>query len=455
MYQTKPLGRVSLSLYLICILLVALPIQGCDDDDDEQSPEVNKTLVTINIADDQLYDDGFWIERGFVFLSDEDGKLIASIEYANGDTVILESEDFDGQEFFLTEVIVTDLSGQDYARYVTFKLERGKNWVLVDGVDLGNPYAGHADVTFTNAVSGSLYFATTNWGGSALFDEQELQHLMYIGINPSKMYVARAEMSGKPISYGIYSGITSTTPSTINLSLADKSFTKLIGELPPGINSFYIDLMGFPVEDDFSEPYYVHFYTIRESEVEIHYPGTDFPSYFSEFQYETDEIRYTSGSNSEIFELKEVEADINFTSSGSAVSYDADGNFDFFTSTFTNENEDSFWTFYLPKGSGQRVPIFERPAELQAFDISTAGAGSITTHYLDGMTDYDGLRSFIRSSSRSISERYEIGDNYIDVELLTFSNGGRLKPQKNIKSHPLRLNKNRLDQNRGRNAFFN
>jgi len=61
---------------------------------------VANTLVTYTIAADQLYKgDGGLGQRGFVFLSDENGNLLAFDEYENGETVSLKAPDFDGEKF--------------------------------------------------------------------------------------------------------------------------------------------------------------------------------------------------------------------------------------------------------------------------------------------------------------------------------------------------------------------
>ena len=58
----------------------------------ETTVTLQNTLLTVDIAANQLGGD----ERGFVFLSDETGNLIASTEYTNSNDIVLKSPTFAG-----------------------------------------------------------------------------------------------------------------------------------------------------------------------------------------------------------------------------------------------------------------------------------------------------------------------------------------------------------------------
>jgi hypothetical protein len=90
------------------------------------SVAVSNTLVSFSIAANQLETEEDYKERGFVFLSDENGKVIASTEYENGKSYTLKNAEFKGEKFFLSEVVVRTGTESDRSRIITFpQVERG------------------------------------------------------------------------------------------------------------------------------------------------------------------------------------------------------------------------------------------------------------------------------------------------------------------------------------------
>ena len=75
---------------------------------------VQNTLIDAHVKADmlQLEEESDYQQRGFIFLSDAEGKVIVAKEFVNGEHIQLKAANYDGNEFYVTEVTTED-SGED------------------------------------------------------------------------------------------------------------------------------------------------------------------------------------------------------------------------------------------------------------------------------------------------------------------------------------------------------
>lgn len=401
----------------------------------EISIKVLNTLVTINIPAHQLYQEEGYSERGFVFLSDDDGNVIASQEYQNGSTVALKSTDFNGERFFLSEVYLETYEDNDTQFQVrTFAaIERGKTWVLLTEFEEDDLYAGEAGLNFTNFADDTNYRGVAN-RDVVYPDITHTEATVRLIKSPGKLYVVRDNYMDEegPLAYNIYSGIV-VGENTIDLSQVTKPLTKVVATFPEGTMFAGVGLTGYPVANDYTEPYEVGYFGTGSGvlTLDVYYPGTDFAGYFIETFYETENVYYSRGTNATTFDLPGIENDIDFSFANGKLSYSATGNFDLVSTSFENQTEDSYWSLIFPEGTDKSIPVFDLPAELQS---QTPPEFGTPAHYyvydFEELDGYEDMKDFVRASSYSLDELYEDGKNYVDIRYQNPASGGRLKSSK-------------------------
>lgn len=405
----------------------------------EISVNVLNTLVTINIAADQLYSGTDFSERGFVFLSDENGNVIAHQEYQNGNTIVFKSPTFNGEKFFLTEALAETRPGDDLFRVWTFaQIERGKTWVVMDDRedDDDETYAGEANLKFTNLNVNSTYYAVSNGEETAAyeFNTEQAIHIR----NNSKLYVTRDinDEENAPMAYNLYPSVVIGN-NTINLSLVNKQLTKVTVSLPADSEYSSTSITAYPVANTFTDSYSIGYFASGTDILtyDFYYPGTAFPTYYFETDYETQSVYYNRASTSQTFSLPQITNDIDFTFASNKLTYSATGDFDFFSIHLSEGEDGPHWFFVLPEGANQIIPAIKLPAELSSFTVPAFGLPPFYQVYaFDEITDYDGLKAFIRSSTRSVDALYNEGKNYVDIVYKNPIFGGRTKPTGFVKA---------------------
>jgi hypothetical protein len=404
----------------------------------EKAVTVNvlNTLVTFTIGANQLNLDPDWAERGFVFLSDADGKLIASQEYFNGNSITMKSSNFNGEKFYLTEVLREKTGNGDEFRmrmWTFASIERGKNWILLDDRDEEDEtFAGNATLNLTNHGN-FMYLANSN-GGQAYFGEFDPSKSIRLLKSPSLLYIVRlpADNQTQPVpepTYNLYSGITLGN-NAINLSAVNKPLTKKIVTFPANSYDNYVEVSGYPVANNFTDEYRLALYSSVNTQFPVFYPGTAFASYYTELSYETDKMYYNRGTTSTDLALPGIVNDVDFTFTSNKLSYTATGNADMLSTFFFNSTETVYWSVVLPLiSTATTIPNFEIPTTLQGFNVPVFSLPSYFTVYdFEGITNYEGMKNYIRTSEKSIDGLYDDGKNYVDINYFGASSpGGRSK----------------------------
>jgi len=394
----------------------------------ETTVTLQNTLLTVDITANQLDAS----ERGFVFLSDENGNLITSTEYTNNNDVVLKSPAFSGTKFFLTEVLVTDHNGENEVRLWTYpEIERGQAWkVLDDRSPEQDTYAGEANLTLTNAVSNSIYEIYSNGEQTALDDTRTTGSLQ-LGTTPSKLYVLRhTQQSGTPLGYGLFSNVV-VGNNTLNLNQVNQPLSKVTATMPEEVSYASVYVRAYTTANDYTHAYKLGTFSNGGSNsgvesFDIYYPGTAFPTYYSIIEMGGDDLSYYSGSNTSLFEVTEITNTVSFGFANGKLMYSATGDFAFISTVF--ETTDSYWSLILPEGSNKVVPVLKLPDPLKAFDIPAFGSPETYDVYkFDGVDDYNDLKTFIKTSSYSVDELFEDGKNFTEISYWNLPSNGRSK----------------------------
>jgi hypothetical protein len=410
------------------IIKVVVTDSSGNESSSEVSVIVRNILVYLSIANDQLYDEEGYSERGFIFLSDESGKVIVSTEYQNGQIVELKSSDFDGATFYLTEAILDDEGGSDeFLSLFTYPhVERG-NWSVLDRRESDPVFIGEASLNFTNATADYSYDLIT--GEDATFaNESYLTPTIRLTKSPSNLYiVSRSNTPGIQNKFRKFSGIVVGNNSTIDLSQVDQLLTQSVAILPEGTVEAAWELYGFDASQSFDDAYslgYIGDYD-NPTLLTVEYPGAAFPSYYSESYLEASTFSY-GASGTQVHDFIPLQYNYNFVPGSGTLSYSASGNFDFISANYLNPDFTAGWFFMLPKGSNQTLILPELPSIL-----SGKGAPNLAetpTHYsiydFSSLESYDDVKNYIRQSTNGIVELFERGRQFKQMDFYSTSGSG-------------------------------
>jgi hypothetical protein len=392
------------------------------------SVNVKNILVSFDVPSNKLWAAESYSERGFVFLSDENGKVIASTEYENGKSYTLTNREFKGDQFFLSEVVIRTNSEEN--RIVTYlQVKRGTKWVLVMEKGDNETYAGNATLTFSNGDDKASYYAVSNGDETSPNEENPKVRLHE---SPSNLYVVRSYANeSKAPAYGIFTGITAGATTAVDLSKVTTPLTKVTLELPQNTTSYTsLQMNAYTKSNSFDIGYATGRYTSNagNTKLDYYYPGTAFPSYYSKIFVTTDDYDYEQGSTQILSEVKLPESNVTFSFANDKLNYSASGDFKFMMAGI--EYEDARWILLLPKETGV-VPSIELPEQLKDFKLPAFGS---PVYYaiedVAGITNYSDLINFITTSTYGVNEFYIAGKNYIDVTYREASSGGRIASNK-------------------------
>ncbi len=375
---------------------------------------VSNVLVSIDIASDQLFNNGGRSERGFVFLSGADGKLIAATEYKNGQNVELKSPGFEGENFFLTEVLVTSVSGEDDdIRAWTFAaIERGKNWVVLNNQeDEEAPSAGTVTLNFNNIADGSTYNITSN-GESTYANNTHTSDVISLTKNPTSLYVVRySDTDPRPLGYNLISNIAAGATYPIDLGTVTKELTKMAAYKPDYAKSVAFTITGYP-NDEYKEGYQVwntHLSNSEPTMFDFYYPGNAFPFYTSALELAGDGFIMYRQDTAPKYNYEKPSPTTNFTFSGNTLTVAALDN-GLSTLAIPFENATTLWYYLLPEGSHQTIPSLEIPQSLSAWSFPQLDQPiSYELYYYGDIRSYDDLKTYIRQSENSIDDLFDEG----------------------------------------------
>lgn|GEM_PF-2373941 len=396
---------------------------------------VSNILVTINTSANQLFSGSDGSERGFVFLSDANGKLLASTEYKNGQKVELKSTGFDGESFFLTEVLVTSSSGnKDDLRVWTFaSIERGKNWVVLNNDEDKDTYIGDVSLSFKNIAQDSHYVIAAN-GTRFLADENSTTGTVSISKNPTKLYVVRgSNADSKPLGYSLISDVAMGSTYDLDLSTVTKTLTKETGDVPDYAESIAYGLYGYPVANDYTERYDLGEFhsSIDDDTFDFYYPGSAFPSYTSELEVHGNGFTTYRQNTEPAYNPEKMEASASFTFSNNKLTVSTTGSLDLIAIPFDDGR--TLWYYMLPQGQNQIIPSLEVPQLLNAWTFPGLDQPvSYELYDFNNINSYSDLKTFVRGSSNSIDELFNPGKSYLEMDVDNGTGVGRTSNSRDV-----------------------
>lgn len=378
-----------------------------DNSGNEKTAEIKLTVQNILLKADVPSDflsTGASAEKGYIFLSDKDGKVIIAEQFENGDHIELRAPAYTEGTFHVTEV-VSKPAIQSTELVTTTEVSRGQ-WVLSSYVKLDQPTViGSTQLTFINAAKDMDYLLKTN-GGEGLTDESQTTAEISLKYDPSMLYVE----SGDGNSYGLFSAVKVGSNPAIDLSTVNKAFTKETLHVPQGISTVSMRLNGLPSAAITNRNRIdLRNYTVRNAtEFEISYPGT-FPAYSSVVEMYGDGISAYNLTKT-VNDIALLNADIDIAVAGNKFTGSATGDLDFLV--YSVYKNDVAWSLYSKKGT-QSVAIPEIPAMITGLASFSLEDADITLwasdfYKIDG---YDGLLTFIKGS--------EHGNGDLDKDFLT------------------------------------
>lgn len=365
---------------------------------------VQNTLLEAKINSDMLRTkEDEYDERGFIFLSDEKGKVIVAQEFKNGDEISFKAPTFDGGEFTVSEVVTSPKYGGYTITTITStpRVSRGK-WVLKA------PYAqisaGVANVSFTNRDDNLDYYLNTNDLGTYYLNGTHASGLN-LQTSPSKLYVKSQPKDGSGvIKYHMFNSIvTGTNPDALDLSLVNKPLTEETISLPEGMTKGSIFIYGLHKVDNTSQIYHIGstYNDDGMGKLTIQYPATGFDSFYSWTRLTDAEYSALNVSNSSIpYDLVPLEGTLNASLAGREITYSATGDMDIINFFLSHNYLD--WTIFAEK-SAASVVIPELPAILN--DVVNLNAEiddvavTMTGEAYPQIQDYSSYLDFVRAST--------------------------------------------------------
>lgn len=437
----------------MCLSLSLTCLSSCSDDDNSDPEAV--VLLSFDVANDQLVpagEDDDIGEIGLVVLSDEDGNVIASSEYKNGDHVELKSSEFKGETFTVTEVLINSQEGYPVEFWTYPQVERGKWSVYHEQRELED--LTPATLDFTNGTD-EYYRVVSN--GNSLSMPGNLEGTVPAELikSPSKLYVATQNSATN--TYHLFPSVTSGANVTIDLSLVDQEVSKTTVDVPQGAEYLEVNLEGYAVAGtyDITERYRLGNYYNEESSapVTVEYPGNAFPSYFSETYYSTANYYFSSGRTNAFYNITPFAYNVTFNISGGKLTCTSSGNYDFVTATFWKEFEggETKWSFILPKGDNQSVGIpllTETVEDLIAPYLADVDLASFIPEFssedldysiyeYEAIDGYQGLKNLIREATFGIADLVNKPTNYTQLDD-SGNSGGRISTKSKIENRTAR-----------------
>jgi hypothetical protein len=387
---------------------------------------VKNVLFSSDIAADQLDDE----EYGFVILTDDNGNVIASKEYHNGEHIELRSPGFNGETFTVTEILVGTFGGFPISLWTFPQIERGQ-WAVFDAAP--RKLVVTANLSLSNGVAeGGHYRFVTNISSFEVTDPNDVEAIAILPAS-SKFYVARDnDDPADPDTYALFSSINQGGNGAIDLGQVVQTLSSMTISFPQDAFNSQVDLTGYPVVGDYTESYFLHTVT-GTATLKINYPGNAFPLYHCKTHYSTDAFHFTSGRNGTSYNLTPFSySPGEYTVAGGELNYSVSGDFDYASIWWRRDVApyNTRWVFILPEGSGKKVALPDLNEALSGM-MAAHDAGFDFNEYAPDFTQpnersafqeyeiiegYEGLKTLIRNSDKGLAEMTRTPLNYTTLQ---------------------------------------
>lgn len=406
-----------------------LKVVATDKAGNEQTQEVEVTvtnatqdpvtLLTIQVAADYLGTDGK-PSKGFVVLHDEDWKVISSATVANGETLTLSSDRFDGTKFTVTELQVYESESSAYLSATSYLNVPKGHWVLVNNEP--DTEVKSVKVSFNMFTEGFGYGVSSNASLSSVNSN------VFVDItNPFATHLDLSESPGKLFVRQYYNDghnkffmyehpeIRDGGEYQIDFSVLDNAPAahELISELVDFPKEGIVHLYGLPDAASTTVAYYLGQFIAGEDKIWLQYPAaavSPFAGYYASTQFTTANgaVAYNSGFGK--FNTTPLAAGVTVEGSGETAFVSTSGQFDFFmTHCSLGAFGDGTWFVIGPPINNRKLKVFELPEPIATelafidFDASVFDQEFFLTDFAE-IENYDGLLELINGSEGGFPE---------------------------------------------------
>lgn len=371
---------------------------------------VKNTLVTIDVSNDEVINTEEYAVRKFIVLSDEDGDVVTHAEVENGKKLELKSPSFNGEKFYVSEVLYTregSFEGWNESDVFTFAgVERGKWFLFTEGAYVDN--STQANLSFQNAESGKTYMLSSNYDNLSRSSESgSFAQTLYLMPSPSPLFIQRSEL-GIPDSYRLIQSITTGANTAVDLSQGWQALSPVTSTVPEGFEEVYAYLWGYPNAENTDERNFLgeSRYNQAENKLIINRPGDAFPLYSLNYSFVRDNYYVSKSTNTFNMSFSPITHTLDAETNATGFHVTSTGAFDFSLLYFGKTDYNTEWMFVIPTNWESAVVAPKMPDEIKAlmdvpvFDFSGAtgyvlyehGAFDSYSEWLDALRDsQDGL----------------------------------------------------------------
>ncbi|MBL0744654.1 Ig-like domain-containing protein [Chryseolinea lacunae] len=376
---------------------------------------VQNTLLETKIDAGMLRKKPDWgyDERGFIFLSDEQGKVIIAQEFKNGDVISVKVPSFEGAEFTINEVIATPWNAAYTLTTITSTTHVGRGkWILKKSTPGSS--SGSANVSFINRDANLDYLLHTNYLTSYFLNGTTASALNLL-TSPSLLYVTSKPKDGSGMTkYHIFSSIVAgANPNALDLALVNKDLTQETISLPEGRTKGSLNIYGLHTANNTSQIYDIgaRYSDDTKGKLTFQYPAEGFTGFFAMMRLTGPEYSSYNASNSKKpYDLVPLEGTLNASLAGRKATVSATGAMDLINLNLSHNHLN--WTIFAEK-SATTIVVPEIPAILNDVvnlnvDITDAGL-TITGEDFPQIQDYKSYLDFVRASTQGYND---LGANY-------------------------------------------
>jgi hypothetical protein len=383
---------------------------------------VQNGLLKFTVQPDHLTSPDGTLDRGWIFLSDQDGAVIAFTEMTNGAEIKLSNPAFNKGTFMLSEAYLRDAGTTlDITSFV--EVPRG-NWSPA-AINKGPDVIGKLDWHFKDSLNFHPFFASSS-GDSQLFIEGGTFVQLQLTNSPSRLFIREV---GQDINhYKLLTGLTASQQYVGLFTDMNKSFSIQTYKAPTGTNRVGVRLYGFLAPNKFDEFYILGAFTQYLGQVLIEYPGTDFPIYGSENLCNANGYRINSFHPTQMIDVSPLKAEVQFKDlSNNKASLATFGDFDVYVMGWGYATKFTSFSWSVLGGPGRsevvKLPDFPqllRQVGYETFDPSKLGfAGVVQVADYEIANDYAGYLRYI--SQNGFNSPYAMGKRWKEQ---TFSASG-------------------------------
>jgi len=383
---------------------------------------VQNTLLRFSVRPDHLTAPDGTQDRGWIFLSDHDGSVIAFTEITNGAEIRLSNPAFNKGTFMLSEAYLRDTgTSLDITSFV--EVSRG-NWAPA-AANKDQAVIGKLDWHFKDSLNFHPFFASSS-GDSQLFFEGGTFVQLQLTNSPSKLFIR--EVGQEVNHYNLLNGLTASQQYAGLFTDMNKPFSLQTYKAPTGTTRVGVRLYGFLAPNKFDEFYVLGAFTQYLGQVIIEYPGTEFPIYGSENLCNANGYRINSFHPTQMIDVAPLKAEVQFKDlSNNKASLATFGDFDVYVMGWGYATKFTSFSWSVLGGPGRsevvKLPDFPqslRQVGFETFDpakLAFAGVVQVADYEIAG--DYAGYLKYV--SLYGFNAPYAMGKRWKEQ---TFSTNG-------------------------------